>query len=84
MTAKSSAHDVMQPQVIICRTGGMAGGLQGWAGASDAACPLPWKTNVQLWEEKCGLVIPEDIGDKPLCALGGNDAEPFAALLLRP
>ena len=59
----------MQPQVIICkdRVEWLEARKDG-LGASDAAALLglsPWKTNVQLWEEKCGLVIPEDIGDKP-------------------
>lgn len=48
-------------------------------GASDAPSILgisPWKTNVQLWEEKCGLAVPEDIGDNPAVKYG-NDAEPL-------
>lgn len=48
-------------------------------GASDASSLLgisPWKSNVELWEEKCGLAIPEDIGDKPQVKYG-NDAEPL-------
>lgn len=48
-------------------------------GASDAGALLgisPWKTNVQLWEEKCGLVVPEEIGDNPAVKYG-NDAEPL-------
>lgn len=48
-------------------------------GASDAAAVLGvsnWKTNVQLWEEKCGQSTPEDISDKP-CVKYGNDAEPL-------
>lgn len=48
-------------------------------GASDASALLglsPWKTNVQLWEEKCGLVVPEEIGDNPAVKYG-NDAEPL-------
>ena len=67
----------MQPQVIICkdRAEWLEARKDG-LGASDAAALLglsPWKTNVQLWEEKCGLVIPEDIGDKPYVRYG-NDA----------
>lgn len=70
----------MQPQVIICkdRAEWLEARKDG-LGASDAAALLglsPWKTNVQLWEEKCGLVIPEDIGDKPYVRYG-NDAEPL-------
>ncbi|NCB05288.1 MAG: recombinase, partial [Clostridia bacterium] len=48
-------------------------------GASDAPAFLgisPWKTNVRLWEEKCGLVVPEDIGNNPYVKYG-NDAEPL-------
>ena len=36
-------------------------------GGSDAAACVgmsPYKDNVQLWEEKMGLVEPEDISDK--------------------
>ena len=36
-------------------------------GGSDAAACIgmnPWKTNVQLWEEKTGRIEPEDISDK--------------------
>lgn len=70
----------MTPQVIICkdRAEWLEARKDG-LGASDAAALLglsPWKTNVQLWEEKCGLVIPEDIGDKPYVRYG-NDAEPL-------
>ena len=70
----------MQPHVIICkdRAEWLEARKDG-LGASDAAALLglsPWKTNVQLWEEKCGLVIPEDIGDKPYVRYG-NDAEPL-------
>ena len=35
-------------------------------GASDAAAIIgmnPWKTNIQLWQEKTGEVEPEDISD---------------------
>lgn len=70
----------MTPQVVICkdRAEWLEERKEG-LGASDAAALLglsPWKTNVQLWEEKCGLVIPEDIGDKPYVKYG-NDAEPL-------
>lgn len=46
-------------------------------GASDAAAIIgmnPWKTNIQLWQEKTGEVELEDIGDKPVVKYG-NDAE---------
>lgn len=48
-------------------------------GGSDAACILglnPWKTNVDLWMEKTGRVIPDDISDKE-CIRYGVDAEPL-------
>ncbi len=44
-----------------------------YIGGSDASAILglnPWKTNVQLWEEKTGLVIPEDISSKPYVQYG--------------
>lgn len=49
----------------------------GRIGGSDAACVIglnPYKTNVRLWEEKTGLVQPEDISSKP-CVRYGHDAE---------
>lgn len=54
-------------------------GRKGGLGASDAGALLgisPWKSNVQLWEEKCGLAVPEEIGDNPAVKYG-NDAEPL-------
>ena len=42
-------------------------------GASDAACILglnPWKSNVQLWEEKTGRRQAEDIGGKAAVQYG--------------
>lgn len=47
-------------------------------GGSDAGTVIgvnKYKTNVQLWEEKSGITIPEDISDKPAVAYGKN-AEP--------
>ena len=46
-------------------------------GGSDAACILglnPWKSNLDLWREKVGLVEPEDISSKP-AVLYGKEAE---------
>lgn len=46
-------------------------------GASEAAAILgmnPWKTNIQLWQEKTSEIEPEDISDKPVVKYG-NDAE---------
>lgn len=48
-------------------------------GGSDASAVVgmnPYKTNVDLWAEKTGLVIPEDISDKPYVKYG-HDAEPL-------
>lgn len=45
----------------------------GGIGASDAGCILglnPWKTNVELWEEKTGRRQAPDIGDKPVVQYG--------------
>lgn len=42
-------------------------------GGSDAACVVgmnPWKSNVDLWREKVGLSVPEDISDKPAVKYG--------------
>lgn len=50
-----------------------------YLGGSDASAILglnPWKTNVQLFEEKTGLVIPEDISSKPYVQFGIG-AEPI-------
>lgn len=50
-------------------------------GGSDASAVVglnPYKTNVELWQEKTGRIIPEDISDKPYVKYG-HDAE----LLLR-
>lgn len=48
-------------------------------GGSDASAVLgmnPYKTNIELFEEKTGRRIPEDISDKPYVRYG-NDAEPL-------
>lgn len=47
-------------------------------GGSDAGTVLgvnKYKTNVQLWEEKIGITIPEDISDKPAVAYGKKAEE---------
>lgn len=59
---------------------------QGWLksraygiGGSDASAILgmnPYKTNIELFEEKTGRRIPEDISDKPY-VIYGNHAEPL-------
>lgn len=46
-------------------------------GGSDASVTIgrnPYKSNVELYEEKIGKVVPEDISDKP-CVIYGNKAE---------
>lgn len=48
-----------------------------YIGGSDAAAVLglnPYKTNLELWQEKTGLMQPEDIGDKPYVKYG-HEAE---------
>lgn len=48
-------------------------------GGSDAACIVgrnPWKTNVQLWQEKTGMTVPEDISEKSYVKYG-HQAEPL-------
>ena len=52
-------------------------------GASEAGIILglsPYKTNVDLWREKVGLIEAEDISDKPQVKYG-NDAEPLLRAL---
>ena len=56
-----------------------------YIGGSDASSIIGmngWKTNVQLWEEKTGLVIPEDISDKPYVQYG-IAAEPIIRELFK-
>lgn len=52
-------------------------------GASDAGTIIgvnKWKTNVDLWKEKVGILTPEDISDKPYVQYG-HDAEPHLRAL---
>lgn len=52
-------------------------------GGSDSACILgmnPWKSNVDLWKEKVGLVVPEDISDKPSVKYGKEAEAPLRRL----
>ncbi len=54
-----------------------------YIGGSDASAVIglnPYKTNLELWEEKVGLVQAEDIGDKPYVKYG-HDAEPMLRAL---
>lgn len=59
------------------------GARKSYIGGSDAACILgenPWKTNVQLWEEKTGRTIPEDLSDNELVIYGIRAEEHIRAL----
>lgn len=52
-------------------------------GASDAACILgrnPWKSNIELWEEKTGRRAAADIGDKPVVQYGKQAEAPLRDL----
>lgn len=54
-------------------------------GGSDASAIIGvngWKSNVELWEEKTGLVIPEDISSKPYVQYG-IAAEPIIRELFK-
>lgn len=54
-------------------------------GGSDASAVLgmnPYKTNQELWEEKTGLAVPEDISDKPYVKYG-HEAEPLLRELFK-
>lgn len=54
-----------------------------YIGGSDVACILgynPWKTNVQLYREKKGLVEPDDLSDNPLVLYGTQAEEHIRAL----
>ena len=52
-------------------------------GGSDAACIVgmnPYKTNVELWEEKTGRRVAEDISEKPYVKYGHEAEEHLRAL----
>lgn len=54
-----------------------------YIGGSDVACILglnPYKTNVQLFREKKGLVEPDDLSDNPLVQYGTQAEEHIRAL----
>lgn len=54
-------------------------------GGSDASAVLgmnPYKTNLELWQEKVGLLIPEDISEKPYVKYG-HEAEPLLRELFK-
>jgi len=52
-------------------------------GGSDAGAVIgmnQYKTNVRLWEEKTGIVTPEDISDKPAVIFGKTAEAPLREL----
>ena len=54
-----------------------------YIGGSDVACILglnPWKTNLQLYKEKKGIVKPDDISDNPLVEYGTKVEEHIRAI----
>lgn len=54
-----------------------------YIGGSDVACIMgynPWKTNVQLYREKKGIVEPDDLSDNPLVIYGTKAEEHIRAL----
>ena len=54
-------------------------------GGSDASAIVnrnPWKSNVDLWLEKTGQVVPEDISEKPF-VMFGHAAEPILRQLFQ-
>lgn len=56
-----------------------------YIGGSDASAVVgmnPYKSNIDLWLEKTGQIIPEDISDKPYVQFG-HDAEPLMRELFK-
>lgn len=56
-----------------------------YIGGSDASCIVgmnPYKTNVELWEEKSGLRTPEDISEKSFVKYG-TEAEKYLRELFK-
>ena len=54
-----------------------------YIGGSDAACIVglnPWKSNVQLWDEKTGRSRPDDISGKSFVKYGNEAEEHLRAL----
>ena len=54
-----------------------------YIGGSDVACIMglnPWKTNRQLYDEKKGIIEPDDLSDNPLVQYGTNAEEHIRAL----
>lgn len=56
-----------------------------YIGGSDASSIVgmnPYRTNVELWEDKTGRVVPEDIGGNPFVKYG-SEAEEFLRELFK-
>lgn len=54
-----------------------------YIGGSDVSCILglnSWKTNLQLYREKKGIVKPDDLSDNPLVEYGSKAEEHIRAL----
>lgn len=54
-------------------------------GGSDAGCIVganPWKSARRLWQEKSGIITPDDIGEKPAVLFGKKAEEHIRALFL--
>ena len=54
-------------------------------GGSDASAVLginPYKTNIELWQEKVGILTPDDISDKQYVRYG-HSAEPLLKELFK-
>lgn len=52
-------------------------------GGSDASCVIgknPWKSNVQLWKEKTGKSVPEEVSGNPLVQYGTEAEAPLREL----
>jgi putative phage-type endonuclease len=54
-------------------------------GGSDAACIVganPWKSALRLWQEKSGIITPQDISDKPAVQFGKAAEQYLRSLFL--
>lgn len=64
MSAELTAFDSREEWILARKS---------YIGGSDAACIVganPWKSNIDLWEEKRGIKQPDDISDNPLVLYG--------------
>ena len=87
LTREDQMSTQQYPYIVIDLSGheGWLKGRQKGIGGSDAASVLgsnPFKTNVQLWEEKTGIRKPEDISDKSYVRYG-TAAEPLIRELFK-